>query len=123
MYTYARIQSIRRRHDGWPSRTPKRQKEAFEALKTSKELKLVKKLADWPTELHRAATDLDPGTLTSFLFELSQHFSSLYNDEHHRIVDIEDKDRRDGLLLLCRATGKVLSYGLELLGIETLDQM
>ena len=122
-YTYARIQSIERRHGGWPEIDESGRREALQALSTDREMKLINKLARWPNILQNSARNMDPGTLTGYLFELCQLFSSLYNDEDHRIVDIDDTARRDGLLLLCRATSQRLAGGLELLGIDTLDEM
>ena len=85
-------------------------------------MEVVRQLQAWPEAVQTAFEDLDPSAVTGYLFELSKAFSSLYNDDDHRIVDLEGP-RRDGLLLLARAVAGTLETGLELLGIETLERM
>jgi arginyl-tRNA synthetase len=122
LYSYARIQSIARRLGGWPDLDDDQRREALRALGTDREMEVVRSLQDWPETIESAYDDLDPSDVTEHLFELAKSFSSLYNDPDHRIVDLEGP-RRDGLLVLARAVGDTLQTGLELLGIETLDEM
>ncbi|MFB6351967.1 MAG: DALR anticodon-binding domain-containing protein, partial [Bradymonadaceae bacterium] len=122
LYSYARVQSIGQRVDGWPDLESEDRAEALRALGTDREMEVVRQLEDWPETVTSAFDDLDPSAVTGYLFELAKSLSSLYNDPDHRIVELEGP-RRDGLLLLARAVAETLETGLELLGIETLDEM
>ncbi|MFB6264799.1 MAG: DALR anticodon-binding domain-containing protein, partial [Bradymonadaceae bacterium] len=124
LYTYARVQSIGREIEvGWPDLDPNERDSALDALGTDREMAVVRQLGDWPTTVEDALQGSNPSDVTEYLFELAQAFSSLYNDPDHRIVDLDAGPRRDGLLLLCRAVAETMETGLELLGIETLDEM
>ena len=116
-YTYARIQSIGQKL-GWAAPHD----EAFAALGTERELDLMAELRAWPHTLEVAARDLDPGKITEWIFRVCKSFNKLYNDDDHRIRELEGP-RRDGLLLLSQATAEAVAAGLELVGVETLEQM
>jgi len=122
LYSYARVQSIGRRVDGWPELADHERAEALRALGTDREMEVVRQLQAWPETVASAFEELDPSAVTGYLFDLAKSFSSLYNDPDHRIVELEGP-RRDGLLLLARAVAETLEVGLSLLGIETLDEM
>ncbi len=123
LYSYARIQSIGRRIGGWPELDEASRAGCLEALGTDLEMGLVRQLQDWPSVAALAARDLDPSKVTEYLFNLCKAFSTLYNDDRHKIVDIDDEKRRDGLLYLSQAVASTLKKGLGLLGIETLEEM
>jgi arginyl-tRNA synthetase len=122
LYGYARVQSIGRRLGGWPDIDGDRRTEALQALGTDREMEVVRQLGDWPSRIREAVDALDPSEVTGYLFDLVKSFSSLYNDPDHRIVDLEGP-RRDGLILLSRAVADTIELGLELIGIETLEEM
>lgn len=122
LYSYARIQSIRRRV-GWPELDDTARAAALGALGSELEMAVVKELADWPRMLEVAARNLDPSKVTEYIFKVCKSFSTLYNDRDHRIVEIEDAARRDGLLLLARAVGEAVRGALAVLGIQTVDEM
>lgn len=123
LYSYARIQSIGRRVGGWPNADNAARSDALRALGTDLELALIRQLQQWPQTAARAAADLDPSKVTEFLFRLCKSFSTLYNDDAHKIVEIDDPHRRLGLLYLSQAVAQTLQKGLALLGIETLAEM
>ena len=118
LYSYARIASLERRLGGWPQLDD----DALSALGTDKEMKVVRTLQTWPDTVETAATQLNPGRITEYLFELCSAFSSLYNDPDHRLVELQG-ERRQGLLLLAKATQHTIAAGLDLLGIPTLEEM
>lgn len=123
LYTYARIQSIGRKHGGWPTLSDAQKQKAFAALQSDKERALVELVSTWPQILQNSARSLDPSKTTEYLFELAKAFSSLYNDPDHKIIDIDEEARKNGLLLLCQAVANTMQVGLDQLGIETLEQM
>ncbi len=119
MYSYARIQSIGRMFEGWPESS----EGALNALGTDLELEVIKELERWPHMVDVAQRLLDPSKLTEQLFRICKAFSTMYNDGDHRIKEIGDPNRRDGTLLLTKAVGDVLKTGLNVLGINVLDEM
>ena len=122
LYGYARIESLKRRIGGWPELDDSGRQQALESLGTQREMEVIRTLQRWPAAIDGACDQLNPGRITEFLFELCSAFSSLYNDDDHRIVDI-DGPRRDGLLLLANAVQHNLAAGLGILGIPTLEEM
>ncbi len=122
LYSYARIQSIRRKV-GWPELDEASQLKAIAALESDLEFAVLKELVDWPHMLEVSARLLDPSKVTEYVFRVAKAFSSLYTDRDHRIVDIEDEDHKNGLLLLAKAVGKSIRGALDILGIETVDEM
>lgn len=122
LYSYARIQSIRRRL-GWPQLDAAGQTRALNTLGTDLEMAVIRELMDWPHMLEVAARNLDPSKVTEYIFRLCKSFSTLYNDREHRIVDVADAERRSGLLLLAKAVGESIKGALAILGIQTVDEM
>jgi arginyl-tRNA synthetase len=84
------------------------------------EKSLAMKLLQFPEVIEAVATDCLPNLLCNYLFELSGQFMSFY--EACPVLKAVDKTRTSRLLL-CVATLNTLSKGLELLGIETVEQM
>jgi arginyl-tRNA synthetase len=70
--------------------------------------------------LELTLNDLRPHFLCTYLYELAGAYSSFYNADKVMVDDSEVRARR---LLLCARTRTVLKTGLELLGIQTLEQM
>ncbi|HYT97212.1 MAG TPA: arginine--tRNA ligase [Casimicrobiaceae bacterium] len=81
---------------------------------------LLRRLADFPTELVVAARDLAPHLITFYLKDLAQEFHSYYNAERFLVDDERDKRAR---LALVVAVGQVLRSGLAVLGIGAPEQM
>ena len=84
------------------------------------ERKLSRKLLFFPLALKQATKELKPHFLCTYLYELATEFSSFYNQEKVMIDDVEAKELR---LLLCASTQSVLKTGLNLLGIDILEEM
>ncbi|HJS08895.1 MAG TPA: DALR anticodon-binding domain-containing protein, partial [Pirellulales bacterium] len=65
--------------------------------------------------------DYRPNQLTNYLFELSNKFSTFY--EQCPVLRAESPELVRSRLLLCDLTARVLKQGLELLGIEAVERM
>ena len=87
---------------------------------TDTECKLARKFLFFPLALQQATRELKPHFLCTYLFELATEFSSFYNQEKVMVDDTETQELR---LLLCAQTQNILSTGLGLLGIDTLEEM
>lgn len=89
-------------------------------LETPEELKLARKIMEFPVALKHAIAELKPHILCNYLFELSGSFSTFYNANK---VIVEEENIRNRRLLLCARTLAILETGLHLLGLETLERM
>jgi arginyl-tRNA synthetase len=132
-YAYVRIRSIFRKADAEKSeiRNPKsegiaktqNQKPKTPAdisLSHDTELALAKHLLKFSDVLQQLADDDKPNWLTSYLYDLATKFSAFY--DQCPVLQSEEPTRRSRLAL-CRLTADVMKKGLDLLGIETIEQM
>jgi arginyl-tRNA synthetase len=87
---------------------------------TPEERQLARKLLTFPSQIDLVLSDLRPHVLGTFLFELAGSFSTFYNANK---VLVEEPAVRERRLLLCSRTLTILTCGLHLLGLETLERM
>ncbi len=116
-YAYARIRSIFRKaaeSAGGPPRPVPLQ------LRTAEETTLAKHLLNFGIVLEAVAEEYRPNYLCNYLYELAGHFTRFY--EHCPVLKAAAAERASRLAL-CDAAGRVLRQGLEVLGIEVLEQM
>jgi arginyl-tRNA synthetase len=113
-YAYVRICSIGRKA-GAAGETPARL-----TLEHPAEFDLAKFLLRFPLAIETALVDYRPNALTDYLFDLAQKFSIFF--ENCPVIKSEPP-LRESRLALCRLTAEVLKRGLNLLGIETIEQM
>ena len=117
-YAYARVQSIFRKGQIDIDELLNRQEQL--ELNQPEELQLAKLLLRYGEIVEAVAGDLRPHIMTGYLFELAQAFSSFYTNCP---VLKADEAVRDYRLLLCLQTARTIKHGLELLGIEVIEQM
>ena len=86
------------------------------SIETPSEKRLALQLLEFPGAVVRAAEAYKPSILADYLFQTAQLYSSFY--QNSPILKSEDCVR-SSRLRLCAAFGKVLSKGLDLLGIAT----
>jgi arginyl-tRNA synthetase len=115
-YAYARIRSIFRKAE---EMGVGRQGLAVK-LDAPQELALAKHLLNFGVVLEAVAEEYRPNFLSTYLYELAGHFTAFY--ENCPVLKSEP-EQRASRLILCDLTALVLKQGLEVLGIETLDQM
>jgi arginyl-tRNA synthetase len=84
------------------------------------ELSVLKLLTKYPTVTLEAGKNLAPHLVCNYLFELSQAFNHFYRENK---VLVEDEVVKAFRLRITEAVGIVLKSGLNLLGVETVDQM
>jgi len=113
-YTYARASSILRKAEY----APKKQKVSY----TEKEEEdLLKKIAEFPDIVINARNAYEPHIIASYLIELCHAFNIFY--QKHPVLNIEDTKTRDSRLALVSAARQVIGNGLNLLGIDALEEM
>ena len=89
-------------------------------LAAPEEIALAKHLLNFGLTLEAVAEEYRPNFLCNYLFELAGKFTSFY--ENCPVLKA-DAAVRDSRLALCDLTARVLKQGLEILGIEVLEQM
>ena len=114
-YTVSRINSIIRKESPGNLRDIN-----FAKLNTPLEKELLLKLAEFPEAVERAAGQYEPSEIARYLFDCAKIFSNFYQSEP--VLSSEEKTKRARLALIS-AVRQVLVNGLNLLGIEAVDQM
>ena len=121
-YAYARIRSIFRKGDAEQpvSPVPAPKSPASIHLAAPEELALARHLLNFGLVLEAVAEDYRPNFLCNYLYELAGHFTGFY--ENCPVLKSEAVQRASRLAL-CDLTARVLKEGLDVLGIQTLEQM
>ncbi|MFT5209008.1 MAG: arginyl-tRNA synthetase [Flavobacterium sp.] len=114
-YAYTRIQSIFRRADIDPTKL-----EGEIILEEDIEMQLGVKLLQFEEAINAVIEDYQANILCNYLYELSGLFMSFYESCPILIATEPTKTSR---LLISHITANTLNKGLELLGIETVEQM
>jgi len=89
-------------------------------LAAPQELVLAKHLLNFGLVLEAAADEYRPNFICNYLYELAGKFTSFY--ENCPVLKAEPAERASRLAL-CDLTARTLRQGLDVLGIETLEQM
>jgi arginyl-tRNA synthetase len=112
-YAYTRIKSIFRKSE---FRIPN--SEIF--LAAAEEIALARHLLNFGLTLEAVVEEYRPNFLCNYLYELAGKFTSFY--ENCPVLKADDVSRASRLAL-CDLTARVLRQGLDVLGIETVEQM
>ncbi len=115
-YAYARVQSIFRK-----GQTQAGELAGELRLAEPAERVLGLKLAQLPEAVETIARECLPNVLCGYLFELAGAFMGFY--ESCPVLKAETESIRMSRLLLCELTARTIKTGLNLLGIETIEQM
>lgn len=116
-YAYVRVQSIFRKAG---SDTNAGARSAGLVLEHASELDLAKHLLRFSDTLQAVAEDDKPNWLTGYLYDLAGRFSVFY--DNCPVIQAAEPTR-SSRLTLCRLTADVIKRGLNLLGIEVIEQM
>ena len=116
-YAYVRIRSIFRK-GGETVESGIRNAEL--KLTAPEEITLAKHLLNFGIVLEAVAKEYRPNYLCNYLYELAGNFARFY--ENCPVLKA-DEPQRTTRLILCDLTARVLKQGLEVLGIETTEQM
>jgi arginyl-tRNA synthetase len=114
LYTYARLQSILNKSGIVPEYPT-------EAEYNSVEHNIILKLAKFPEIRDQSAREYDPAFIAHYLYELAEMVNSYYHTT--QILKETDSRLKNNKLYLLERVNTVISRGLELLTIQTLDEM
>ncbi|MES2345287.1 MAG: arginine--tRNA ligase [Chlamydiota bacterium] len=112
LYAYVRVQGIKRK----VGKEISLRQEIV--LKHPTEIALALHLRQFGEALAHVERELLPNRLCDYLYELAEKFHAFFRD--CRVEGVPEEQSR---LLLCELTARVLSQGLHLLGLKTLDRM
>jgi len=112
-YAYVRVQSIFRKAGNSAGHAPVQ-------LDHPTELDLAKHILRFSDTLEAVLADDKPNWLTGYLYELAGKFSAFYDNCP---VIQSTEPTRSSRLVLCRLTADIMKRGLNLLGIDVIEQM
>jgi arginyl-tRNA synthetase len=116
-YAYTRVRSIFRKAG---AEAEQAMREGTIQLVAPDELALARHLLNFGLVIEAVAEEYRPNFLCNYLYELAGHYARFY--ENCPVLKAEGVERATRLAL-CELTGRVLKQGLEVLGIEVLEQM
>ncbi|WP_172331273.1 arginine--tRNA ligase [Mangrovicoccus sp. HB161399] len=128
-YAYARMSSVLRKAEaqGVDISDAAISKTDLSHLSDPAELKVAKKLAEWPRLVEIAARGNEPHRIAFYLYELASEFHALWNRGNDqtdlRFVQDGDPQATAAKIALPRAVGVVISSGLGILGVTPLEEM
>jgi arginyl-tRNA synthetase len=114
LYTYARLQSILNKSGIIPEYN-------IETDYNIVEHNIILKLAKFPEIRDQAAREYDPAFIAHYLYELAEMVNSYYHTT--QILKETDISVKNNKLYLLERVNTVISRGLQLLTIQTLDEM
>ena len=123
-YCYARISSVFRHIN-------KKIEENIEVKNynfnyTDDEIKILKKISQWPKCIEIASNKLEPHRIPTYLYELSSEFHSYWNmgkdDKNKRFID-DNKNISDDKIIFLKAISNVIKTGMNIVGVSTPEKM
>ena len=123
-YCYARISSVFRHINKDLSSDIKIEDYKFEY--TSDEIKILKKVSEWPKCIAAASNRLEPHRIPVYLYELASEFHSYWNlgkqQAEKRFINDQNDISPDKLVFL-KAISNVIKSGMNIVGVDTPDKM
>jgi len=123
-YCYARISSVFRNLN--KNINDKIKIDNFDFNYSDDEIKIFKKISQWPNCIEVATTKLEPHRIPIYLYELSSDFHSYWNmgkDDHSKRFIEKDNKIKDEKIVLLKMISSVIKNGMNILGVETPEKM
>jgi arginyl-tRNA synthetase len=119
-YCYARISSVFRHLEKDLDKDIVIDNYNFEY--SSDEIKILKKISEWPKCIDAASTKLEPHRVPVYLYELAAEFHSYWNlgkqYPEKRFINDQKKISKDKLIFL-KAISNVIKSGMNIVGVDT----
>ena len=123
-YSYARISSVFRHVNIDINEDLKFNEFNFEYTKD--EIKVLKKIAEWPKCIEVASLRLEPHRIPIYLYELASEFHSYWNmgkeDPTKRFINDKKEITKDKLLFL-KVVSNVIKLGMNIVGVNSPEKM
>ena len=123
-YSYARIASVFRHLNKELKTDIKIDDYNFEY--SEDEIKILKKISEWPKCIDAASTKLEPHRIPIYLYELASEFHSYWNlgKQHPEKRFISDqKDITQDKLIFLKSISNVIKLGMDIVGVDTPEKM
>ena len=117
-YAYARAKSILR---SAAAQAKTKSEVNYSLLGNEQELLLVQKLMAFPQVIETAAAGLNPSKIAIYVYDLAKAFNQFY--QKCPVLNAENKKLAEARLTLVLAVAMLIKQSLNLLGIETLEEM
>jgi len=88
---------------------------------TDSERDLIRLLGDFPAVIEASAKEFSPAQLANYCFELAKQYNKFYHEES--ILKAAVESIKNFRLHLSKATARIISDGMNLLGIEVPERM
>ena len=123
-YSYARISSVFRHVNLDINKDIKF--DNFNFNYTKDEIKILKKIAEWPKCIETASLRLEPHRIPVYLYELASEFHSYWNmgkdDSSKRFINDKKEIPVDKLIFL-KVISNVIKLGMNIVGVNTPEKM
>ena len=123
-YCYARISSVFRHLDKDLNSDVKIDNYDFEY--TEDEIKILKKISEWPKCIDASSTKLEPHRIPIYLYELASEFHSYWNlgkqNPEKRFIN-DQKNISDAKLVFLKSISNVIKSGLNIVGVDAPEKM
>jgi arginyl-tRNA synthetase len=123
-YCYARISSVFRHLDKDLNSDVKIDNYNFEY--TEDEIKILKKISEWPKCIDASSTKLEPHRIPIYLYELASEFHSYWNlgkqNSEKRFIN-DQKNISDSKLVFLKSISNVIKSGMNIVGVDTPEKM
>ena len=123
-YCYARISSVFR-HANFEIKY-KIIIKSFDFTYSPVEIKILKKISEWPKCIEISTNKLEPHRITVYLYELASQFHSYWNmgkdDETKRFINYHNKISNEKLVFI-KAISNVIGSGMNILGVDKPEKM
>ncbi len=123
-YCYARISSVFRHLDKDLNKDISIENYNFEY--SSDEIKILKKISEWPKCIDTASTKLEPHRIPIYLYELAAEFHSYWNlgkqFPEKRFINDQRSISQDKLIFL-KAIANVIKSGMDIVGVDSPTKM
>ena len=123
-YAYARISSVFR-HIGKDINSDLNVQN-YDFKYSKEEIKILKKISEWPKCIDASCKKLEPHRIPSFLYELSSEFHSYWNlgkDNPEKRFINENKEISDDKLVFLKNISSLIKSGMTIVGVSTPEKM
>jgi len=117
-YTYARIQSLKRKA---ADKGIKLEGTGITTDLAEKELSVLRSLYQYQNVVGEAAMEYSPAVVANYVYELAKEYNQFYQE--HPILIEQDETKAQMRLALSHRVGETIAHALNLLGIEVPERM
>ena len=123
-YCYARISSVFRNLN--KNINDKIEIDNYDLKYADEEIKIFKKISEWPKCIEVATSKLEPHRIPVYLYELASEFHSYWNlgkeNVSKRFIENDNTIKNEKIILL-KAVSNIIKSGMSIIGVNTPEKM